>query len=114
MSENSVKLLNMERRGALRLRLQEKCQIGQQGNGFYDAVSYDISDSGICVKSSEFIPKNTAVKVILQHQEAPLNLEGEIVWVSGKSSTNQYKMGIRITSPNGELTNIYNYLLRMT
>jgi hypothetical protein len=93
--------------------LQERAQIGQSGKDFFDAISYDISESGISVKSHDYIPEKTQVNIILDHRDNPLNLEGVVVWVSGKNSSNQYKMGIKITSPSGELTNIYNYLLRI-
>ena len=106
-------LSEMERRRSLRLRIQERAQIGQPGKDYHDAISYDISDSGISVKSNDYIAEKTQVNLILNHRDNLLNLEGEVVWVSGKSSSNQYKIGIKITNPSGELTNIYNYLLRI-
>ncbi|NIP37917.1 MAG: PilZ domain-containing protein [Candidatus Dadabacteria bacterium] len=114
MSQESLKLSEMQRRGSLRLRLEERVQIGQSGKQYCDAVSYDISESGISVKSHDFIPEKTVVNIILNHSNKPLNLEGIVAWVSGKNSSDQYKMGIKITNPCGELTNIYEYLLRIT
>ena len=113
MNRDNIQLSEMERRGSLRIRLQERAQIGQPGEDYYNAICYDISESGISVKSNDYIPEKTQVNVILDHRDKPLNLEGEVVWVSGKNSSNQYKMGIKITNPSGELTNIYNYLLRI-
>lgn len=113
MREDNLKLSEMERRGSLRLKLQERAQIGESGKDYYEAVSYDISETGISVKSQDFIPEKTPINVILDHSNKALNLEGVIAWVSGKSSSNHYKMGIKITNPSGELTNIYNYLSRI-
>lgn len=113
MDPDTLKLSEMERRGSLRLKLQDKAKIGKEGEDYFDAISYDISDSGISIKSQCCIPEKTPVNLILHHRDKPLNLEGEVIWVSGKNSSNQYKMGIKITNPSGELTNIYNYLLRM-
>lgn len=113
MEQESMHLSEMERRRSLRLRIQERAQIGQPGKDYHDAISYDISDSGISVKSNDYIAEKTQVNLILNHRDNLLNLEGEVVWVSGKSSSNQYKIGIKITNPSGELTNIYNYLLRI-
>lgn len=113
MDQNSMSLPDVERRGSLRIRLQDRAEIGHSGKDFYDVISYDISETGISVKSFYHIPEKTRVTLILYHSDKPLNLEGEVVWVSGKNSSNQYKMGIKITNPSGELTNIYSYLLRI-
>jgi len=113
MNRDNIQLSEMERRGSLRIRLQERAQIGQPENDYHNAISYDISESGISVKSNAYIPEKTQINVILDLRDQPLNLEGEVIWVSGKNSSNQYKIGINITNPSGELTNIYNYLLRI-
>jgi len=113
MDQDTMQLSQIERRGSLRIRLQERAQIGKPGKDYHNAISYDISESGISVISNDYIPEKTQVNIILDHKGQPLNLEGEVIWVSGRSGSNQYKIGIKITNPSGELTNIYDYLLRI-
>ncbi len=79
IDQDSMKLSEMERRGSLRLRLQERAQIGQSGKDYHEAISYDISESGISVKAHDYFPEKTQVNVILDYRDRPLNLEGEVI-----------------------------------
>ena len=61
----------------------------------------NVSDRGFFLRTPEFLPENTKVKIIMRpYSRTPLHLEGEVVWINDTWQPENKGMGVIITSPD--------------
>ena len=77
----------------------------------YDGVSQDLSPNGMSISSSKVLPMNSKITVQFNGNIGNIRVDGKIIWVSSPPGVDSI-MGIRFTSTNDALLNIYNKRLR--
>jgi len=70
-------------------------------SGYNDTVGKNISNSGLCFISNEFIPKNSHLVFELHSpwQSGPIQTLAEVVWVSNQPYSERFEVGARFSSP---------------
>ena len=77
----------------------------------YDGVSQDLSPNGMSISSRKVLPMNSNITVQFNGNIGNIRVDGKIIWVSSPPGVDSI-MGIRFTSTNDALLNIYNKRLR--
>lgn len=102
----------MEHRASVRKPFKERVKFGFIDRPYYEAITSDISDSGIGLLSYEPLPEETVASIIIFYGHKPLNINGKVKWVTQIADTKQYKMGIELDHTAKPLYEIYNYLFK--
>ena len=101
----------MEQRSSFRIPFEQSVHFGYLSRPYYNGILSNISEKGLAVKSDNPIPENTVVTIIIYYLNRPIELEGMVKRVSKNDFSNEYEIGISLTSNNVEYTSIYNSML---
>lgn len=65
-----------------------------------NALTHDLSESGLSFTTNDFIPVNTQLFVAILPQEEPLRAGGRVAWVQKVPFGDRYNIGLKFTDIN--------------
>ena len=95
------------KRDSERIRFRQKVKYGPEDKAGTDAVSINLSASGIAIKSYKSVTPGTTISLVLFSSDKPIRLHGVVIWNNSKDDSNNTEMGIRITGRKDELSRLY-------
>lgn len=95
------------KRESERIAFNQRVKYGPGEDANTDAVSVNLSASGIALKSYKALPPGSKISVVLYSGEKPVRLQGEVIWNTADDSGNETEMGIKIVSRKDEIGNLY-------
>ena len=98
------------KRNSKRINFKERVKYGSTDKPSTEGYSYNISKSGIAIKSYKALTPGSKVSVVLYSGNNPIRLEGEVMWNSPSNQGAQAQMGVRILSRTNELEKVYNQI----
>jgi len=98
------------KRNSRRINFKERVKYGNTDRLNTEGYSYNISKSGIAIKSYKALIPGSKVSVVLYSGNNPIRLEGEVIWNSPSNQGAQPQMGVRILSRTNELEKAYNQI----
>jgi len=98
------------KRDSKRINFKERVKYGNTDRPNTEGYSYNISKSGIAIKSYKALTPGSKVSVVLYSGKNPIRLEGEVMWNSPSNQGSQAQMGVRILSRTNELEKVYNQI----
>ena len=98
------------KRNSKRINFKERVKYGHTDRPNTEGYSYNISKSGIAIKSYKALTPGSKVSVVLYSGNNPIRLEGEVMWNAPSIQVAQAQMGVRILSRTNELEKVYNQI----
>ena len=98
-------------RDSERIRLNQKVKFGSDESIKTDALSLNLSNSGIALKSYKTVTPGSKISLIIYSVDKPIRLDGVVVWNTSKDCRNEAEMGIRITSRKDNIKKLYQEYL---
>ena len=98
------------KRDSKRINFKERVKYGSTDKPNTQGYLYNISKSGIAIKSYKALTPGSKVSVLLYSGKNPIRLEGEVMWNSPSNQGSQAQMGVRILSRTNELEKVYNQI----
>lgn len=95
------------RRGSERIQFNQKVKYGTEEDASTDALTVNISASGIALKSYKAVTPGTKISLILFSRDKPIRLQGEVIWNTAGNSGIDSEMGIKIISKKDEIARLY-------
>jgi len=83
-----------------KVELPVNCTIPEKADSVYKAFTKDISGRGLCLKTSEIVPKENIINLLVDMPGSKrIKISGEVVWVKEIAGDNtcgrQFNAGIR-------------------
>lgn len=96
------------RRYSERIQFKQKVKYGPDEEASTDALTVNLSASGIALRSYKTVPPGTNISVILFSGDKPIRLHGEVIWNTANNNGKHAEMGIKIISKRDEIFRLYH------
>ena len=98
------------KRNSKRINFKERVKYGSADKLNTEGYSYNISKTGIAIKSYKTLTPGSKVSVVLYSGENPIRLEGKVMWNSPSNQGSQAQMGVKILSRTCELEQVCDHI----